>query len=226
MCVVEYRASIYLFTNCSFPQRYSTSTTQLFHAWKPMHNTHRNHVLCCRIAKVVCQSAILNLQKGPILLSPASKLPFSPSRPIVSISPVSFHSAFQKAPLSLSFRWQVHDQMNTDSRDVSAWRQLIRRLTGRMNTHKCSLSWPPHAPSISSIHRHKLEHLASCQTRLSHHQRGKTEKRRQRETRYKLTSSSMQEKRRWLMIKKRMLCSSRFMNLHCVDPVGNDLQLQ
>lgn len=60
------------------------------------------------------------------------------------ISPVSFHWAFQKL-LSLCFRWQVHDQMNTESVDVSAWRSLIRRLTGSVNTLKYTFSVPSSA---------------------------------------------------------------------------------
>lgn len=67
-----------------------------------------------------------------------------------SLTPYHAHFSsvisFQKL-LSLCFRWQVHDQMNTDSVDVSAWRRLIRRLTGSVNTLKHTFSCPLSAPS-------------------------------------------------------------------------------
>lgn len=150
----------------------------------------------------------MNPEKGTILLSPVCK---PPSLPIIPISLVSFHSAFQKL-LSLCFRWQVHDQMNTDSLDVSAWRRLIRRLTGSKNTHKCTFSCPPHAPSISSILCHKqyiISLYAKCMYLL--YQRGNKAEKSQVYADFLLNAGN----RRWPVINMNAvpLCSSRFMDL-------------
>ncbi len=149
----------------------------------------------------------MNPEKGTILLSPVCK---PPSLPIIPISPVSLHSAFQKL-LSLCFRWQVHDQMNTDSLDVSAWRRLIRWLTGRKNTHKCTFSCPPHAPpsAISSATSYSIS-LYAKRVYLLYQWANKAEKS-QVCADFLLNAGN----RRWPVINMNavLLCSSRFMDL-------------
>lgn len=132
-------------------------------------------------------------------ISPVCKTPCLPP----SLTPYHAHFSsvisFQKL-LSLCFRWQVHDQMNTDSVDVSAWRRLIRRLTGSVNTLKHTFSCPLSAPSSAISFMWNV-----C---ISPHQPG----RRRKQGREKPGIFN----RRWPMINMSVvsLRSSWFMDLH------------